>query len=62
MTAGTIAGIISIFIAFALFSCSFYAATKGNKRLALILGAVAFLFMTVIPVSLAVFVAVPNPT
>lgn len=62
MTAGTIAGIISIFIAFALFSGSFYATVKGSKRLAIVLGAVAFVFMTIIPVSLALFVAVPNPT
>ncbi|OEY04761.1 hypothetical protein [Corynebacterium sp. Marseille-P4321] len=62
MTAGTVAGIISIVIAFALFSGAFFATMRGKKRLAIGLGVTAFLFMTLIPVSLALFVAVPNPT
>lgn len=62
MGATTVAGIASIFIAFALFITSFYMATKQNKRAAIILGVVAFLFMTLIPVGLALFGAVPNPS
>ena len=62
LTTGTIVGIVSIAIAFVLFSGSFYATTKGRKNLAIGLGVAAFLFMTIIPVSLALFVAVPNPT
>lgn len=62
MTAPTILGIASIVVAFALFSASFYMAVKGRKRTAIVLGAVAFVFMTLIPVSLALFFAVPNPT
>lgn len=58
----TILGIASIFVAFALFMASFYYALKKRKREAIMLGAVAFLFMTVIPVSLALFGAVPNPS
>ncbi len=62
MTAPTILGIASIVVAFALFSSSFYMAVKGRKRPAIVMGAVAFVFMTLIPVSLALFFAVPNPT
>ena len=49
-------------MAFALFMASFYMAVKKRKREAIILGATAFAFMTVIPVSLALFGAVPNPS
>ncbi len=55
-------GIASILVAFCLFASSFYMATKGRTKPAIIFGIVAFLFMTVIPVSLALFGAVPNPT
>lgn len=58
----TVLGIASIFVAFALFMASFYMAVKKRKREAIILGATAFAFMTVIPVSLALFGAVPNPS
>ena len=58
----TLLGIASIFVAFALFMASIYYALKKRKREAIILGVVAFLFMTVIPVSLALFGAVPNPS
>lgn len=62
MTTATVLGIVSILIAFALFGASFYMATKDRKKESIIYGAVAFVFMTIIPVSLALFVAVPNPT
>ena len=61
MNATTILGIASIVVAFALFSSSFYMAVKGRKRASIGFGAAAFIFMTVIPVSLALFSAVPNP-
>ena len=57
----TILGIASIVVAFALFSSSFYMAVKGRKRASIGFGLTAFVFMTVIPVSLALFAAVPNP-
>lgn len=62
MNATTILGIASIVVAFVLFTASFYLAVRGRKRSAIVLGAVAFLFMTLIPVALALFVAVPNPS
>lgn len=61
MNATTILGIASIVVAFALFSSSFYMAVQGRKRASIGFGAAAFIFMTVIPVSLALFAAVPNP-
>ena len=61
MNATTILGIASVVVAFFLFSASFYCAVKGRKRTSISFGLVAFLFMTVIPVSLALFSAVPNP-
>ncbi|WJY98545.1 hypothetical protein [Corynebacterium fournieri] len=61
MNATTILGIASIVVAFVLFSTSFYFAVKGRKRASLSMGLLAFVFMTVIPVSLALFSAVPNP-
>ena len=57
----TTLGIASIVVAFFLFSASFYFAVKGRKRTSISFGLIAFLFMTVIPVSLALFSAVPNP-
>lgn len=57
----TILGIASIVVAFFLFTASFYCAVKGRKRASIGFGAAAFIFMTVIPVSLALFSAVPNP-
>ena len=61
MNATTILGIVSIVVAFALFSSSFYMAVQGRKRASIGFGLTAFVFMTVIPVSLALFSAVPNP-
>ncbi|MHA2790074.1 hypothetical protein ACXZ66_13210 [Corynebacterium sp. S7] len=57
----TILGIISIFISFALFGTAFYLAMKKKSwKVWVPVIVIAFLFMTVIPVSLAVFVAVPE--
>ncbi|MBA1836624.1 hypothetical protein GC584_04105 [Corynebacterium sp. zg912] len=61
MNATTILGIASIVVAFVLFSTSFYMAVKGRKQASIGFGLTAFVFMTVIPVSLALFAAVPNP-
>lgn len=62
MNAATIVGIASIVIGFALIGASFLATTrKRNIPLAVGLGLAAFLFITVIPVFIAVFIAVPNP-
>ena len=61
MNATTILGIASIVVAFVLFSTSFYMAVKGRKRASIGFGLTAFVFMTVIPVSLALVAAVPNP-
>ena len=61
MNATTILGIASIVVAFFLFCASFCFAVKGRKQASISFGLVAFLFMTVIPVSLALFSAVPNP-
>ncbi|QYH19060.1 hypothetical protein JKI95_07175 [Corynebacterium aquatimens] len=58
----TILGIASIFIGFALFAACFMATLKGRKQLAIGLGVAAFVFMTFVPVGLALFGAVPNPT
>lgn len=62
MTAGVVAGIVSIVVAFLLFAGAYFATMRGRKPLAIGLGLTAFVFMTVIPVALALFVAVPNPT
>lgn len=62
MNATVMFGIASILVAFCLFATSFYMTTKGRKKPAIVFGVVAFLFMTIIPVSLALFGAVPNPT
>ena len=56
----TITAIISIFTSFTLFMGAFYSAMKGRKRAAIGLGVAAFVFMTLIPVMLAVFGAAPN--
>lgn len=61
MNATTVLGIASIVVAFVLFSTSFYMAVKGRKRASIGFGLTAFVFMTIIPVSLALFAAVPNP-
>ncbi|WP_342318650.1 hypothetical protein [Corynebacterium mayonis] len=62
MDTATIVGIVSVVIGFALFGLAFWVTAKLRKiSLAVGLGIAAFLFITVIPVSLAVFVAVPNP-
>lgn len=61
LTATTILGICSIFIAFGLFTACYWTVVK-NKPAALSvgLGLAAFIFMTFVPVFLAVFVAAPN--
>ena len=46
----TIAGIVSIAVAFILFLGAFYFTTQKRTTLAITLGIAAFLFMTVIPV------------
>ena len=61
LNATTIAGIVSIAVAFILFLGAFYFTTQKRTTLAITLGITAFLFMTVIPVCLAVFGAAPNP-
>lgn len=62
MGTATILGICSIFIAFALFGACFWAVVKKKPvGLAVTLGILAFIFMTILPVSLAVFFAAPNP-
>lgn len=61
LNATTIAGIASILVAFALFMAAFYFTTKKRTKLAVGLGIAAFLFMTLIPVCLAVFGAAANP-
>lgn len=61
LNATTIAGIASILVSFALFMGAFYATTKKHTKLAVSLGIAAFVFMTLIPVSLAVFGAAANP-
>ncbi|WP_291314385.1 hypothetical protein [Corynebacterium sp. UBA2622] len=61
MTTSTIVGIVSIVIGFALIAASFLATTRRrNIPLALGLGIAAFIFITIIPVFIAVFIAVPN--
>lgn len=62
MNAIVMFGIASILAAFCLFATSFYLTTKGRTKPAIVFGIVAFLFMTMIPVSLALFGAVSNPT
>lgn len=57
----TIVGIVSILVAFALFMAAFYFTTKKRTTLAIALGIAAFLFMTLIPVCLAIFRAASNP-
>ncbi len=57
----TILGIISIFISFILFGAAFYSVMKKRPwKVPITLGVLAFLFMTLIPVSLAIFFAVPE--
>ena len=61
MTTATIVGIVSIVIGFALIAASFLATTrKRNIPLALGFGLAAFIFITVIPVFIAVFIAAPG--
>ncbi|EEI17328.1 hypothetical protein [Corynebacterium lipophiloflavum] len=62
MTTPTLLGIASIVIGFALIAAAFLVVVKGRRTpLAVGLGIAAFVFVTVIPVILAVFVAAPNP-
>lgn len=61
MTAPTIAGIVSIVIGFLLIAGAFLSVTTWRRpRLAVGFGGAAFVFITIIPVILAVFVAAPN--
>ncbi|WP_235933507.1 hypothetical protein [Corynebacterium qintianiae] len=61
MSATTL-GIVSIVIGFVLIAVAFLAVAKWRRTpLAVGLGIAAFVFITVIPVFLAVFVAVPDP-
>ena len=57
----TIIGICSIAVAFILFGVCYWTVVK-NKPVALsvALGFIAFIFMTFVPVFLAVFIAAPN--
>lgn len=62
MTGSTVVGIASIVIGFLLIAAAFLAVTTWRRpSLAVGLGVAAFVFITVIPVILAVFVAAPNP-
>ncbi|MDY5785464.1 MULTISPECIES: hypothetical protein [unclassified Corynebacterium] len=55
-------GIASIVVGFVLIGAAFLAVNKGERTgLAVALGIAAFIFITIIPVFLAVFIAVPNP-
>ncbi|WKD58344.1 hypothetical protein CAPI_09105 [Corynebacterium capitovis DSM 44611] len=63
MTAATLVGIGSIVVGFVLIGAAFLAvARKGNYLAGAAFGIGAFVFITVIPVFLAVFVAAPHPT
>ncbi|WJY69054.1 hypothetical protein [Corynebacterium auris] len=62
MNTATIVGIASIVVGFVLIAASFYVtARRRHVPLAVGLGVAAFLFVTVIPVFIAVFIAAPNP-
>lgn len=61
LNATTIAGIVSILVAFALFMAAFYFTTKKRTTLAIGLGIAALIFMTLIPVCLAIFGAAAHP-
>lgn len=57
----TILGICSIIVAFFLFTACFLTVMKKKPMaLSVGLGLLAFIFMTFVPVFLAVFVAAPN--
>lgn len=62
MGTATVVGIGSIAIGFCLIGAAFWAMAKLKRpMLALGFGLAAFLFITIIPVFLAVFVAAPGP-
>ena len=62
MGTATVVGIGSIAIGFCLIGAAFWAMAKMHRPvLALGFGLAAFLFITIIPVFLAVFVAAPGP-
>lgn len=62
MTVPTLLGIGSIVVGFAFIAAAFLAVTTCRRpRVAVGLGIAAFVFVTVIPVILAVFVVAPNP-
>lgn len=61
MGATTILGICSIVLAFGLFvACYWTVVNNKPAALSVGLGLAAFIFMTFVPVFLAVFVAAPN--
>lgn len=61
LTATTILGICSILVAFGLFTACYWTVVKNKPAaLSVALGLAAFIFMTFVPVFLAVFVAAPN--
>ena len=61
MGTATILGICSIFIGFGLFAgCFFTVVKKKPMSLSVGLGLAAFIFITFVPVFLAVFIAAPN--
>ena len=61
MGAATIAGIGSIFLGFCLFgACYWSVVSKKPMAASVALGALAFIFITFVPVFLAVFVAAPS--
>lgn len=59
--ATTLAGIASIFIGFVLIAAAFVAVMRERRGLAVGLGVAALVFITLIPVGLALIFAVPNP-
>ncbi|MDK8306695.1 hypothetical protein QP866_10200 [Corynebacterium imitans] len=63
MGTATVVGIGSIAIGFCLIAAAFWAMAKMQRpMLALGFGIAAFVFITIIPVFLAVFVAAPGPS
>ena len=62
MGTATVVGICSIAVGFLLITGAFWAMAKLQRpMLSLGLGVLAFVFITVIPVFLALFVAAPRP-
>ncbi|MCO6394576.1 MULTISPECIES: hypothetical protein [Corynebacterium] len=61
MGSATVTGIASIAVGFGFIAAAFVATNRQEIPRAVGYGLAAFVFITVIPVILAVFVAVPNP-